>query len=73
MAPVPAQMAFSYAWSQGFSNLLALLAAAGAVSFFVSDLFIGLGMVTGVTRYDHLIWWYYPIGQILLILGVGRG
>jgi len=64
---------FSYAWSQGFSNLLALLAAAGAVSFFVSDLFIGLGMVTGVTRYDHLIWWYYPIGQILLILGVGRG
>ena len=66
-------MVFSYAWSQGISNPLALLAAVGAVSFFISDLFIGLNMVTGASRWGHLIWWYYPIGQILLILGVGRG
>ncbi|MBR5288850.1 MAG: lysoplasmalogenase [Clostridia bacterium] len=64
---------FSYAWSQGFANPMAILAAVGAVSFFVSDLIIGLGMVMGISRYNHLIWWFYPIGQILMILGVGRG
>ena len=73
MISLDAAMVFSYAWSQGLANPLAVLAAAGAVSFFVSDLIIGLGMVMGVSRYDHLIWWYYPIGQILMILGVGRG
>ncbi len=66
-------MVFSFAWSQGRTHPLALLAAVGAVSFFVSDLFIGLGMVTGTSRFGHLIWWFYPIGQILMILGVGRG
>lgn len=66
-------MVFSYAWSQGMTNPLAILAAAGAVSFFLSDLIIGLGIVMGVKDYDHLIWWLYPIGQILMILGVGRG
>lgn len=73
MISLDAGMVFSYAWSQGLSNPFALLAAIGAVSFFVSDLIIGLGMVMGITRYDYLIWWYYPIGQILMILGVGRG
>ena len=73
MISLDAAMVFSYAWSQGIANPLAILAAAGAVSFFVSDLIIGLGMVMSVSRYDHLIWWYYPIGQILMILGVGRG
>ncbi len=73
MISLDAGMIFSYAWSQGLSNPLAVLAAIGAVSFFVSDLIIGLGLVMGITRYDHLIWWYYPIGQILMILGVGRG
>lgn len=73
MISLDAAMVFSYAWSQGIANPIAILAAVGAVSFFVSDLIIGLGMVMGVSRYDHLIWWYYPIGQILMILGVGRG
>ena len=63
---------FSYAWSQGFSNPLAILAAVGAVSFMISDLIIGLGIAGGITKYDSLIWWYYPIGQILMIAGVGR-
>ena len=66
-------MIFSYAWSQGAVNPLAILAAVGAVSFFLSDLIIGLGMVMSVKKYDYLIWWLYPIGQILMILGVGRG
>ena len=63
---------FSYAWSQGFSNPLAIFAAVGAVSFMISDLIIGLGIAGGITKYDSLIWWYYPIGQILMIAGVGR-
>lgn len=73
MISLDAGMVVSYAWSQGLQNPLTLLAAAGAASFLVSDLIIGLGMVTGITCYDHLIWWYYPIGQILMIIGVGRG
>lgn len=63
---------FSYAWSGWRSNPTTLLAAVGAVSFLLSDLIIGLGMLAGITRYDGLIWWLYPIGQILLIVGVGR-
>jgi len=73
MISLDAAMVFSYAWSQGIANPMAILAAAGSVSFFISDLIIGLGMVMGISRYDHLIWWYYPIGQILMIIGVGRG
>lgn len=61
---------FSYAWSQ--ARPLALLAAVGALSFLTSDLIIGLGMLAGITRYDYLIWWLYPIGQLLLITGVGK-
>ena len=73
MISLDAGMVLSYAWSQGMTNPLAILAAVGAVSFFLSDLIISLGIVMSVKEYDHLIWWYYPIGQILMILGVGRG
>lgn len=60
---------FSYVWSASAANPTALLAAVGAASFLASDLIIGLGMLAGIHRYDHLIWWLYPIGQILLITG----
>jgi len=73
MISLDCTMIFSYAWSQGWGNPCALLAAVGAVSFFLSDLIIGLDMVMGITRCNDLIWWLYPIGQILMILGVGRG
>jgi len=63
---------FSYAWSQGFSNALAIPAAVGAVTFLLSDLVIGLGMAGNMHQYDYLIWWLYPIGQILMITGVGK-
>ena len=46
-----------------------LLSAVGMFSFFLSDCFIGLNMLGGISRYGHLIWWYYPIGQILLLIG----
>lgn len=73
MITLDTSMALSYAWSQGLHHPLAWLAAVGALSFLFSDLIIGLRVVMEDTRLEHLIWWYYPIGQILLILGVGRG
>lgn len=63
---------FSYAWSRGMGDLLAILAAAGAASFLASDLVIGFGLLANIHRYDDLIWWLYPIGQMMLIAGVGR-
>lgn len=59
---------FSLAYS---AKGLALLTAAGAVSFFISDLIIGLDRLTGISTplLDELIWWFYPVGQILLIIG----
>ena len=60
---------FSYAWSRGIGSPLALLAAVGAVCFLASDLVIGLGVLVNEHRFDYLIWWLYPIGQILLIVG----
>jgi uncharacterized membrane protein YhhN len=49
----------------------ALLAAAGALSFFISDAIIGLDRLAGITSslLDELIWWFYPIGQILILIG----
>ena len=61
--------AFSFAWTaQG----LHLLAAAGALSFFVSDMLIGLNVLCGFAN-DFVIggvWWFYPIGQLLLLVFV---
>lgn len=47
-----------------------LIAAAGALSFFISDLIIGIDRLTGFTTpaLQEGIWWFYPIGQILIIL-----
>ena len=58
---------FSYAWTGFGKNPLTLLAAIGAASFFASDFIIGLGVLASNFRYDWLIWWLYPIGQLLLI------
>ena len=60
---------FSYAWGAFPKRPWTILAAVGAVSFFISDFIIGLGMLSNISRYNHLIWWYYPIGQILLLIG----
>lgn len=61
---------FSYACSQGLRSVSAVSAAIGVVSFLLSDVIIGLGIAGNIHQYDHLIWWLYPIGQILLILSV---
>lgn len=61
---------FSYAWSQRLSSFSSVFAAVGVFSFMLSDFIIGLGLTGKIHRYDALTWWFYPIGQILLILGV---
>ncbi|MBP3705429.1 MAG: hypothetical protein J6I98_07845 [Clostridia bacterium] len=60
---------FTYAFAQGFSSLSAVCAATGVLSFLLSDLVIGLNLAGNIHRFDFLIWWLYPIGQVLLILG----
>jgi uncharacterized membrane protein YhhN len=47
----------------------ALPAALGAVSFFCSDLLIGLDKLLDFRLPHHVevIWWLYPIGQILIL------
>ena len=55
---------FSCAVSEGgWAYLLAL----GALSFAISDFFIGLEQLGGIDACKDLIWWFYPIGQLLLI------
>lgn len=46
---------------------LALLAPVGAVSFMLSDLILGLDMIGGIKKFAPLLWWFYPIGQLLMI------
>lgn len=57
----------SYAWGSLRKRPWTLLAAVGALTFLASDFIIGLGLLAGISRYDYLIWWLYPIGQLLLI------
>ncbi len=56
---------FAYA-----SASLASLAAIGALSFFLSDLIIGLDRLAHIApkNPDRYIWTLYPIGQLLILL-----
>lgn len=45
-----------------------LISAAGVLSFFISDCIIGLDILCGISSFGHLIWWFYPIGQFLLLI-----
>lgn len=57
---------FSYAWSSAKTKPYLVLCAVGALSFFISDLLIGLEALAGIYEYSFLVWWFYPAGQILL-------
>lgn len=59
---------FSLAYS---AKGIALLTAVGALSFFISDLMIGLDRLAGISSplLDELVWWFYPVGQVLLLIG----
>ena len=57
---------FSYAWSSAKKKPYLILCAVGALSFFLSDMIIGLDALACIYDYGYLIWWLYPIGQILL-------
>ena len=58
---------FSYAISARSMESIALI---GGLSFLASDVIIGferfLGLKSKVAR--ELVWWLYPIGQIILII-----
>jgi len=54
-----------YAFSVGKFAIFALI---GSVCFILSDFFIGMNLLLQNNRAGHLIWWFYPIGQMLLIL-----
>lgn len=45
------------------------LVALGAISFFISDMFIGIENLLKVNNKTlrKLVWWFYPLGQILIL------
>ena len=57
---------FSYGWSSFKKKPYLILCAVGALSFFLPDFIIGLDALAGIYDWGYLIWWLYPIGQILL-------
>jgi len=69
---VNCSLVFSYTQSSFAHSPLVILGAIGALSFYLSDLIIGLEKFMGISRFGFLIWWLYPIGQILL-LGAPKG
>lgn len=60
-------MIFSYTWSSFKKKPVMVLAAVGILAFWLSDFIIGLDVIAGITEFNYLIWWLYPIGQILVI------
>ena len=57
---------FSYAFSAKSIESLIIL---GSLLFLTSDVIIGLEKITGLKSKiaRELVWWFYPIGQIILI------
>ncbi|MDO5410280.1 MAG: lysoplasmalogenase [Lachnospiraceae bacterium] len=57
---------FSWSFSMGGTRWLA---AAGALSFFISDMIIGIDKLLGITsdRLKKAIWVFYPIGQFFIL------
>jgi len=45
------------------------VSAAGGALFFASDALVGYKCLTGNTSLNKFVWWLYPIGQILLLIG----
>ena len=54
---------YAFAMDRWFSYL----AFAGALSFLISDWFIGLDIVAQTPKLRELVWVFYPIGQIIMI------
>ena len=48
-----------------------LISGIGALSFFISDLILSIRLVSNIKikHNEELVWWVYPIGQILLLTG----
>lgn len=50
---------------------LGLVSIVGAVSFFISDLFLAFDKIgcIKIKNLTNIVWWFYPIGQILILVG----
>jgi len=59
----------SYAWAAAPKNPMAVLAGIGAVTFLVSDFGVAIERLDRRHDWHSFVWWTYPVGQILLILG----
>ena len=57
-------MIFAFSFS---AKGIAFLALVGSLSFLLSDYIIGVGKFANIKKFDSLVWWLYPIGQILII------
>jgi len=62
-------MIASYAWVAGGVRPIAALAGIGAVVFLVSDFGVAIERMDKRHDWHSFVWWTYPIGQVLLILG----
>lgn len=60
--------AFTYGFAVFGTRKLALLAPIGAFSFMLSDLILGMDMIGGIKKFNPYLWWFYPIGQLLMII-----
>lgn len=60
---------FSYAFSAGGRSIISAL---GILFFLISDCFIIARNICGINSkaLNELIWWFYPIGQIMLLTGI---
>lgn len=67
---VDCAVVFTYTFNQAAQgHAWRLVSAVGMLSFFISDCFIGINFLGGIDSFAHLIWWFYPIGQFLLLIG----
>lgn len=63
-------LVFSYSFQAAAQGeIRRLISAFGVFSFFISDCIIGLDKMGGISSYMQWVWWFYPIGQILLLIG----
>ena len=61
-------MAFSYSAAAFSDSFLSVFASLGAFSFMISDLILGLNVIGGIQKFCPYLWWFYPIGQLLMII-----
>ena len=62
-------MVLSYMWEAADVRPAAVLAGIGAVVFMISDFGVAIERLDRRHDWHSFVWWTYPVGQVLLILG----